>query len=74
MLAAYLHNLWLCSLVRSPFRCEVAFSPSFLHKACLYPQLHITGATNCCRERGHVSAVSWQELKWPQLTSQQAWH
>ena len=23
MLAVYLHDLWLCSLVRSPFRCEV---------------------------------------------------
>jgi hypothetical protein len=36
MLAVYLHGLWLCSLVRSPFRCEVAFSPSSLQKACLY--------------------------------------
>jgi hypothetical protein len=40
MLAVYLHDLWLCSLVRSPFRrCEVAFSPSSLKKqAAVYPQ------------------------------------
>jgi hypothetical protein len=53
MLAAYLHGLWLC-LVRSSFRCEVAFSPSSLQKACLYPQLHIKGASICCRGRGCV--------------------
>jgi hypothetical protein len=41
MLAVYLHGLWLCSLVRrSSFRCEVAFSPSSLQKACLCMCIH----------------------------------
>jgi hypothetical protein len=54
MSAAYLHDLWLCNLARSPLWCEVAFSPSFLQKACLYPQLDIKGTTNCCSERGYI--------------------
>jgi hypothetical protein len=36
MLAAYLHDLWLGNLVRSSLRRDVAFSPSFLQKRCLY--------------------------------------
>jgi hypothetical protein len=36
MLAVYLHDLWLGNLVRSSLRRDVAFSPSFLQKRCLY--------------------------------------
>jgi hypothetical protein len=35
MLAVYLHDLWPGNLVRSSLRRDVAFSPSFLHKACV---------------------------------------
>jgi hypothetical protein len=63
MSVAYLLDLWLCSLVRSALRCEVAFSSSFLQKEVLVstprdPHLDIKGAGNCCREAGYVTAVS----------------
>jgi hypothetical protein len=37
MLAVYLHGLWLGNFVRSSLRRDVAFSPPFLQKRCLYP-------------------------------------
>jgi hypothetical protein len=60
MSVACLHELWLGHFARSPLRRDVAFSPLFLHHACVYPQLDIKGASICCRERGHVRIVTKQ--------------
>jgi hypothetical protein len=57
---ACLHGLWLDHFARSSLRRDVASSSPFLHKACVYPQLDIKGASICCRERGYISAVSEQ--------------
>jgi hypothetical protein len=76
MSVACLHGLWLGNFIRSPLRCQVAFSPSFLQERCVYPQLDIKGASICCRGRGYISTATKQgpDGWWYKLTFEQARH
>jgi hypothetical protein len=62
MSVACLHDLWLRHFARSSLRRDVAFSPPSLHKACVYPQLDIKGASifGAGKEDMHVRIVTKQ--------------